>query len=112
MVDVPAQSREVHIASPNIGKRLSARLQSSPRALGEITDQSSSKTPRTPSSRMSPQPPVDDTPVTQRGLRKRKNVETKNPSDSIEDALRPLTAEERLEWKGWIEIESDPVSMP
>lgn len=33
------------------------------------------------------------------------------PDDVLEEALRPLTDEERAEWPGWIELESEPVRL-
>lgn len=33
----------------------------------------------------------------------------KSDAEVIEEALRPLTDEERNAWKGWCELESDPV---
>lgn len=33
------------------------------------------------------------------------------PDNLLEEALAPLTQEELNEWKGWIEFESDPVSL-
>jgi hypothetical protein len=41
-----------------------------------------------------------------RSLRKRKREVT----SVVEDQMRPLTEEERLNWPGWAEIESEPVS--
>lgn len=33
------------------------------------------------------------------------------PENLLEEALRPLTDEERAEWPGWIELESEPVRL-
>lgn len=38
-----------------------------------------------------------------------KNVQ-KSESEIIEEAMKPLTDDERKAWKGWCELESDPVS--
>ncbi|KAL2072296.1 hypothetical protein VTL71DRAFT_11639 [Oculimacula yallundae] len=42
-----------------------------------------------------------------RSLRKRKEPSS-FLSDPVTEALRPLTDEERQNWKGWVELESDP----
>ncbi|CZS95055.1 related to 26S proteasome-associated ubiquitin carboxyl-terminal hydrolase [Rhynchosporium agropyri] len=42
-----------------------------------------------------------------RSLRKRKEPPI-FASDPVTEALRPLTDEERQNWKGWVELESDP----
>ena len=33
------------------------------------------------------------------------------PCDPMCEAMKPLTDEERRAWKGWVELESDPVSI-
>jgi len=43
-------------------------------------------------------------------LKKRK-VAAISIDDPIEKAMQPLTAEERQSWRGWIELESEPVSV-
>ncbi|PBP19688.1 putative ubiquitin carboxyl-terminal hydrolase protein [Diplocarpon rosae] len=48
----------------------------------------------------------DDSPVGARNLRKRKRP--MGTADPAEEAMRPLTDEERRAWKGWVELESDP----
>ena len=51
-----------------------------------------------------------DTPVNQRNLRKRKiNVQTSTTFGPDQEAIKPLTDEERRNWTGWVEHESDPV---
>jgi ubiquitin carboxyl-terminal hydrolase L5 len=46
----------------------------------------------------------------QRTLRKRKSdVPNGAGSDPIEESMKPLQNEERQDWKGWVELESDPV---
>ncbi|PBP16855.1 putative ubiquitin carboxyl-terminal hydrolase protein [Diplocarpon rosae] len=47
-----------------------------------------------------------DSPVGARKLRKRK--QSMATADLAEEAIRPLTDEERRAWKGWVELESDP----
>lgn len=54
------------------------------------------------------EPTDGDTPIGQRTLRKRKEPVT--TTDSLEEALKPLTEEARRAWTGWVELESDPVS--
>lgn len=53
--------------------------------------------------------PDDEALSTKRNLRKRKAAAIID--DPIEEAMRPLTVEEREGWKGWIELESEPVSV-
>ncbi len=50
----------------------------------------------------------DNPPTSQRKLRKRK--EPVVTTDPVEEAMKPLTDDERRNWKGWVELESDPVS--
>lgn len=57
-------------------------------------------------------PPQDEAQVAngQRCLRKRNgNVHHGNALDPVEEVMKPLTDEERRNWKGWVELESDPV---
>jgi ubiquitin carboxyl-terminal hydrolase L5 len=57
-------------------------------------------------------PPQDEVQVAngQRSLRKRKdNGHRGNALDPVEEIMKPLTDEERRNWKGWVELESDPV---
>ncbi len=52
-----------------------------------------------------------DAPLNKRDLRKRTyNAESDSTHDPLEDTLKPLTDEKRRSWKGWVELESDPVS--
>lgn len=51
---------------------------------------------------------VDPTMST-RNLRKRKSPPVIS-DDPVAEAMKPLTDEERQNWKGWVELESDPVS--
>jgi hypothetical protein len=57
-------------------------------------------------------PPQDQVQVAngQRSLRKKKsNGHHGNALDPVEEVMKPLTDEERRNWKGWVELESDPV---
>jgi ubiquitin carboxyl-terminal hydrolase L5 len=44
-------------------------------------------------------------------LRRRSEIPSLVESDIIEKALQPLTDEERRNWPGWVELESDPVRL-
>lgn len=49
------------------------------------------------------------------GLAKRRPIRfvkkiQRTESEIIDDALKPLTDDERKAWKGWCELESDPVN--
>ena len=46
-----------------------------------------------------------------RSSAKRKS-KTNVPGAAMEEAMKPLTDEERQNWKGWIELESEPVGLP
>jgi len=48
-----------------------------------------------------------DPTMTTRSLRKRKDLPAIS-ADPIAEAMKPLTDEERQNWKGWVELESDP----
>lgn len=50
-----------------------------------------------------------DPAMTSRSLRKRKDPPAVS-ADPVAEAMKPLTDEERQNWKGWVELESDPVS--
>ena len=52
----------------------------------------------------------EEPPLPKRNLRKRR-AESTVTLDPIEEAMKPLTDEERRNWKGWVELESDPVSL-
>lgn len=39
-----------------------------------------------------------------------KEEEDETNEAAIAEGMRPLTLEERQDWKGWVELESDPVS--
>jgi ubiquitin carboxyl-terminal hydrolase L5 len=53
----------------------------------------------------------DPTPSTNRQLRPRSEVSSVVESDLIASAMEPLTSEERRDWPGWVELESDPVRL-
>lgn len=50
------------------------------------------------------------TPDTGRRLRRRSEASSVFETDIVADAMEPLTDEERRNWSGWVELESDPVS--
>lgn len=50
-------------------------------------------------------------PGTRHRLRRRSEVPSLVESDSVAAAMEPLTDEERQNWLGWVELESDPVSL-
>ncbi|KAG9249168.1 ubiquitin carboxyl-terminal hydrolase [Calycina marina] len=50
---------------------------------------------------------AESTPSKRLNLRKRKEA-TMDTEDVMEKAMRPLTDEERREWQGWVELESNP----
>jgi ubiquitin carboxyl-terminal hydrolase L5 len=99
----------------NSGKgRRSSRFSSDSRAHSETPERSSRSTPTT-SLQDTPQNEIqtfeNESPVPQRNLRQRKSAAPKNVLDPVETAMKPLTEEERRSWKGWVELESDPVSV-
>lgn len=55
----------------------------------------------------------DGSPMPSRRLRQRKSPKvTMDFDEVVEQAIQPLTEEERRYWKGWVELESEPVSLP
>jgi len=62
---------------------------------------------------MEPNISGDDEPTesTKRRLRPRSEVPSVVESDLIASAMEPLTGEERQNWPGWVELESDPVRL-
>ncbi len=117
-MDEPILATPRRSIEANIGaRRSSSRLQSLSKTTYTTSDRSLSRTPQIPSAKTTPTPqaprsPKDDSPVPLRSLRKRKSSVNNISTDPIADALKPLTAEERFNWKGWVELESDPVSNP
>jgi ubiquitin carboxyl-terminal hydrolase L5 len=53
--------------------------------------------------------PEELTPTKRPGLRI-KQTPSKSTTQPMEEAMKPLTDDERRNWKGWVELESDPVS--
>ena len=92
-------------------RRLS-RIISPSQALNETPEKSKSSSPYvqgTPHAEKSSA--KAESPVPPRKYRRRKSaVSNGNFSDPVEEAIRPLTEGERQSWKGWVELESDPVS--
>jgi ubiquitin carboxyl-terminal hydrolase L5 len=52
----------------------------------------------------------DPTPSKRTGLRRKREEPKKDSSNIMEAAMKPLTDEERRDWPGWVELESEPVS--
>jgi hypothetical protein len=57
--------------------------------------------------------PSDDEPPKKRPQRTRKPraTTTVEAELSAAEGLKPLTNEERMTWEGWVDLESDPVSL-
>jgi ubiquitin carboxyl-terminal hydrolase L5 len=95
-------------------RRRSSRFRSTSRTFSETPERSTHSTPIT-SLQDTPQDEKlsvrDESPVPQRKLRQRKSLPSNGTApDPVEEAMKPLTDEERQHWKGWVELESDPVS--
>jgi ubiquitin carboxyl-terminal hydrolase L5 len=78
--------------------------------------ESSETAPVTKSARSSPRAgshAMDHGPTTAQrtGLRRRNEASDFIAPDPISEAMRPLTDEERRNWAGWVELESDPVGL-
>lgn len=71
------------------------------------TDAASSSTLATPDPREGNKSPTK----TKGRLRRRSEIHSIVESDIVEKALEPLTDEERRNWPGWVELESDPVRL-
>jgi hypothetical protein len=89
---------------------------------GTPPDRSGKSTPALRSSRTTPNSshtsPMeidegeDQSPTRRTGLRSKRKQPSKEPSpDPMEAAMTPLTDEERRGWPGWVELESEPVSL-
>jgi ubiquitin carboxyl-terminal hydrolase L5 len=93
-------------------QRRSSRIISTSLAINETPEKSKSSSPYvqgTPQAEKSSA--KAESPVPPRKFRRRKSaVSNGNFSDPVEEAIRPLTEGERQNWKGWVELESDPVS--
>jgi hypothetical protein len=74
-------------------------------------DVSSHRTPKaTPEENLKEDVAPDPSPSKREGLRKRTAASTtEDEVDAVAEAMKPLTEEERKKWKGWVELESDPV---
>ena len=100
------------LGSGNI-RRKSTRLRTTPSTRSNSLDQSRRNTPTLKSS-----PPIDtnpdaaleSTPSKRDGPRK---IAEPSPvaDDPMIEAMKPLTDEERQDWKGWVELESNPVRL-
>lgn len=54
----------------------------------------------------------DRSPLNKRSGLRLRSASSKVPhADFIAEAMKPLTDEERQNWEGWVELESDPVSL-
>jgi ubiquitin carboxyl-terminal hydrolase L5 len=98
-------------SSLNSGERRQpSRFRSASQAPSEILERSIHST-HTTSVQDSPQDEKQSvngqSPRPQRNLRDRKSTAVLDP---VEEAMKPLTDKERRNWKGWVELESDPVS--
>ena len=96
-------------------RRRSSRVRSTSLRLSETPERSTRSTP-VPSVKDTPQAetqsPKEESPVPSRSLRRRKSAVSNGIiSDPVEEAMKALTEEERQNWKGWVELESDPVSI-
>ncbi|KAH8791490.1 hypothetical protein BGZ57DRAFT_784675 [Hyaloscypha finlandica] len=97
----------------NSGERQrSSRVRSTSLRVSETPERSTRSTPvasvkDTPQAET--QSPKEESPVPSRSLRRRKSAFSNGIiSDPIEEAMKALTEEERQNWKGWVELESDP----
>jgi hypothetical protein len=109
MMDDPV----IHPSNSSAGeRRRSSRLRSTSQGLSETPGPSTRSTP-IKSVQDTPQDDKqsleDESPVPQRSLRQRRSA-IPHGTVSIEEVMKPLTDEERRDWKGWVELESDPVS--
>jgi len=100
----------------NSGERQrSSRVRSTSLRVSETPERSTRSTPvasvkDTPQAET--QSPKEESPVPSRSLRRRKSAFSNGIiSDPIDEAMKALTEEERQNWKGWVELESDPVSI-
>jgi ubiquitin carboxyl-terminal hydrolase L5 len=105
----------IHPSNTSSGeRRRSSRFRSTSQALSETPERSTRSTPITPGQdtpQDDKQSVEDDSPVPQRSLRQRRSAVPNGPIlDPVEEGMKPLTDEERQNWAGWVELESDPVS--
>lgn len=102
------RSSRIHLATSTRSNSLSLSNRST------RTISSSRSTPADKSTRSSLREDVPDidpepTPSKRPGLRIR-NTPVTSGIDPIEEAMKSLTDEERRNWKGWVDFDSDPVS--
>lgn len=110
----------------SVERRRSTRVRASPRSQSDNIErsshgtQSASSCRATPakSTRSTPQYQIDNqniepdpSPIRRKGLRIRV-APINHDVNYHEEVSKPLTDEERRAWKGWVELESDPVSFP
>ncbi|KAE9369436.1 cysteine proteinase [Stipitochalara longipes BDJ] len=89
-------------------RRQSSRVRSTSQGLSETPERSARSTPIA-TSQAEKQSLDDETAAPSRSLRRRKSAASNGiASDPVNEALKPLTEEERKGWKGWVELESDP----
>lgn len=66
---------------------------------------------KSPPLRGEKRPAEDDSTMPPRSLRQRKSIKVTMDLDNVvEQAIQPMAEEERQFWKGWVELESEPVS--
>jgi len=94
-------------------RRRSTRIRNTPSTRSNSFDFSRRNTPTltsSPTQDTKPDPTLDFTTSKRGGLRRKKQ-----PSPAGDDpmiaAMKPLTDEERQNWKGWVELESNPVGI-
>jgi ubiquitin carboxyl-terminal hydrolase L5 len=102
------RSSRIQLASSTRSDSLDLSTRSTP------TLSSSRSTPADKSTRSTQKEDIEDidpepTPSKRPGLRIR-NTLVNSGVDPIEEAMKPLTDEERRNWKGWVDFDSDPVS--
>ena len=92
-------------------QRRSSRIISTSQALNKTPEKSKSSSPYVQGTPLAGKSSAKaNSPVSPRKFRRGKSsVANGNFSDPVEEAIRPLTEGERQSWKGWIELESDPV---
>ena len=92
-------------------RRRSSRARSTSQGLGETPNNSARSTPTTALQTASPALD-DESRAPSRRLRRRKSgISNGLASDPVQEAMKPLTEVERKAWKGWVELESDPVGL-
>lgn len=100
------------LGSGNIRRR-STRIKTSPSTRSNSFDQSRQDTPTLkscPPTETKPDPVLESKPNRRGGLRKRRESSPVG-DDPMIAAMKPLTDQERQDWKGWVELESNPVRL-